>query len=104
MSACDATGSLGTVINVTESDDGYLKIPDTNYPVGIEHNGRIYNINEVMHDDDNDVFLVNTQEVRVMSDFSGVKTYWRVWCMKKNKPACGLSGNKDDSSVSGMIW
>jgi hypothetical protein len=104
LSACDATGSLGTVINVAESDDGYLKIPDTNYPVGIEHNGRIYNINEVMHDDDNDVFLVNTQEVRVISDFAGVKTYWRVWCMKKNKPACGLSGNKDDSSVSGMIW
>ena len=104
LSLSDISGSLGSVLNVAETEDGCLRIPDSNYPVGIEHNGRIYNINEVIHDDDNDVFLVRTDDVRVLSDFAGVKTYWRVWCMKKNKPACGLSGNKDDSSVSGMIW
>lgn len=103
--SCECGGDsnvMGIVVNATENADGKIEIPDKHYPVGLEHNGSIYNINEVTHDDDRNVFIVRTEEVRVLTDFSGIKTYWRVWCVAKNQQESD-SRNKDDSA-SGMIW
>lgn len=93
---------VGTVVNATEAADGSIEIPDTSYPIGLEHNGNIYNVNEVIHDDDRNVFIIHTEEVRVLADFSGVKTYWRVWCVAKS-PEKSCSDNTD-TAVNGMIW
>lgn len=106
LNSCGADpGVVGIVVNAVESADGHIEIPDKHYPVGLEHNGSIYNINEVIHDDDKNIFIFRTDEVRVLTDFSGIKTYWRVWCVAKNNAEdCGDTDDNNDNSVNGMIW
>ena len=100
----DDTGSSWVVREETEASNGDLRISDAYYPMGIEHDGAIYNVKEVRHDDTDNVFIVNTNDVRVLADYAGFKTYWRVWCMRKNKSACSLSADGDDDGSPGMIW
>jgi hypothetical protein len=99
---CDNSNVMGTVVEAVESAEGFITIPDNNYPVGLEHNGKIYNITEVVHNDNDSTFTINTNEVRVLADFNGVKSYWRVWCMAQDKD--DESSSSHGSSTNGMIW